>query len=66
MNRRSFFARVLGAACLAVAERVLPSSIAGTVSPVFAEPEPSAATSIWLVSWGEETVHYLSPWRGDD
>ena len=32
MNRRSFFARMLGAACLAVAERVLPSSI-GAVKP---------------------------------
>lgn len=38
MNRRSFFARMLGAACFAVADRVLPSSIAGTVKPMFAEP----------------------------
>lgn len=34
MNRRSFFARLLGAACLAVAERVLPSSIAVPTAPV--------------------------------
>lgn len=39
MNRRSFFARMLGAACLAVAERVLPSSIAGTVKPMFSEQQ---------------------------
>lgn len=38
MNRRSFFSRLLGAACLAVAERVLPSSLSG-VAAQWAEPE---------------------------
>lgn len=49
MNRRSFFARMLGAACLAVAERVLPSSI-GAVKPVFAEPD-------WQ-QWGNYRVYF--------
>lgn len=43
MNRRSFFARMLGAACLAVAERVLPSSIGAQVKPMFAEPAPASS-----------------------
>ena len=34
MNRRGFFSRLLGAACLAVAERVLPSSLATLAAPV--------------------------------
>lgn len=49
MNRRSFFSRLLGAACLAVAERVMPSSIAGTVKPMFAEPD-------WQ-QWGSYRVY---------
>lgn len=44
MNRRSFFARMLGAACLAVAERVLPSSI-GAVKPQWSEPTTSYGKS---------------------
>lgn len=53
MNRRSFFSRLLGAACLAVAERVMPSSIAGTVKPVFAEPD-------WQ-QWGSYRVYLPAP-----
>lgn len=60
MNRRSFFARMLGAACLAVAERVLPSSI-GAVKPQWAEP-----TAPWTVfgvdvarEGADQSVYYV-------
>lgn len=33
MNRRSFFANLLGAACLAVAQRVMPSALTKLEAP---------------------------------
>lgn len=37
MNRRSFFTNLLGAACLAAAERIMPSALVKAASPT-AEP----------------------------
>lgn len=61
MNRRSFFARMLGAACLAVAERVLPSSIGAQVKPQWAEP--MAIEDPWWLRERIEVV--LFPLRTD-
>lgn len=60
MNRRGFFSRLLGAACLAVAERVLPSSLA----PAEAQwMEPMVIEDAWWLRERIEVV--LFPLRRD-
>lgn len=56
MNRRGFLARMLGAAALAVAERVLP--VACEKPRVVTEPEMASA---WLMSWCEDIVYRVAP-----
>jgi hypothetical protein len=58
MNRRSFFARMLGAACLAAAERVLPSSLAKLAAPV---PE---AVADWTSGGGSIKIRGLAIYDG--
>ena len=48
MNRRSFFARMLGVACIAVAERVMPAVL---IAPAVVKRREEGKVSAYLVAW---------------
>lgn len=71
MKRRSF---LKGLAVALVAPKILLSEKAAAVVPVkkISTPVPEDNTSIWMVNWGEDSVHSItkdisdSMFYGDD